>query len=69
MPRVDFDAMVLRTTDLFWCLAISDVEDCFEDRRDLLDELSVGEEDGSGVCAAGQKTALAHLRVCAKRPQ
>jgi hypothetical protein len=41
MPRMDFNAIVLRATDLFWCLAISDVEDYFEDRRDLLDELRV----------------------------
>jgi hypothetical protein len=39
MPRMDFNAIVLRATDLFWCLAISDVEDCFEDRCELLDEL------------------------------
>ena len=41
MPRMDFNAIVLRASDLFWCLAISDVEDYFEDRRDLLDELRV----------------------------
>jgi hypothetical protein len=44
MPRMDFNAIILRATDLFWCLAISDVEDCFEDRRELLDELKVLEQ-------------------------
>ncbi len=41
MPRMDFDAIVLRATALFWRLAISDVEDYYEDRRDLLNELRV----------------------------
>lgn len=41
MPRMDFNAILLRATDLFWCLAISDVEGCFEERCDLLRELRV----------------------------
>ena len=39
MPEKDVAAVILRTTDLLWCLAIADVEDGFVDRRTLLDEL------------------------------
>jgi len=41
MPRMDFRALVLRATDLLWCLAISDVDESFVDRSRLLDELRI----------------------------
>jgi hypothetical protein len=44
MPEMDMNAVILRTTDLLWCLAISDVEDYFEDRRPMLHELTLLEE-------------------------
>jgi hypothetical protein len=44
MPKMDMTAVILRATDLLWCLAISDVEDYFEDRRPMLHELKLLEE-------------------------
>jgi hypothetical protein len=41
MPKMDMSGLILRATDLLWCLAISDVEDYFEDRSPLLHELTV----------------------------
>ena len=41
MPRMDFHALVLRATDLLWCLAISDIDQSFGDRSQLLDELRI----------------------------
>ncbi len=39
MPKMNMNALILRATDLLWCLAISDVEDYFEDRKPMLREL------------------------------
>jgi hypothetical protein len=41
MTKMDMTAVILRATDLLWCLAISDVEDYFEDRRPMLHELTL----------------------------
>jgi hypothetical protein len=41
MPRMDFRALALRATDLLWCLAISDVDESFGDRSQLLDDLRI----------------------------
>jgi hypothetical protein len=44
MPMLDFTAIVLRATDLFWYLAISDVDGQLEDRRAILDQLRALEQ-------------------------
>jgi hypothetical protein len=44
MKKMGMNAVILRATDLLWCLAISDVEDYFEDRRPMLRELTLLEE-------------------------
>jgi hypothetical protein len=44
LPKMNMTAVILRATDLLWCLAISDVEDYFEDRRPMLHELKLLEE-------------------------
>jgi hypothetical protein len=49
MPKMDMTAVILRVTDLLWCLAISDVEDYREDRCPLLHEIRLLEERSQGL--------------------
>lgn len=60
MPKMNMNALILRATDLLWCLAISDVEDYFEDRKPMLRELMLlAERSGGGAGEEGPRAGPA----------